>query len=169
MIGKAVEGLKLAAMDIKSDLKDMVHDATTQLPNAVQTDYSKLDSQSIPQSDVGYMNAGWNGANQMTAFQIDMIAEKINFVSEMIQQGLVAFDAIEQELVNYSRGQVPPQPQQLASMASRIDANQKQIFMGLQKLRELSIEVDKATDKLQGKAINNGAGWGTKNLGGSAW
>jgi hypothetical protein len=36
--------------------------------------------------------------------------------------------------------------------------------MGLQKLKELSIEIDKATDKLQG---GKNDGWGSKSTGGS--
>lgn len=166
MIGDLVNNLKLTAMDIKSEIKDVVHDVTTKMPDTVQTDYSKLDSQNIQSSDLGYMNNGWGGMqSKMAANQIDMIAEKINFVSDIIQQGLMAFDAIEAELNNYARGTVPPQPQQLTSMAIRVDSNQKQIFMGLQKLKELSAQIDKATDTLQGN--QNDSLWGSKNIGGS--
>ena len=109
------------------------------------------------------MNLGWCSAPaQMTASKIDMIADKISFVSEVIQQGLLAFDSIEEELQNCVRCNTPPQPQQLLSLASRIDSNQKQILMGLQKLKELSIEIDRATDKLQNNA---NIGWGNNKIG----
>lgn len=166
MIKNLIDDLKLAAMDMKSEVKDVIHDMTTKLPNTVQTDYSKLDSQNIPNSDLGYMSMGWGTMPaQMTANRIDMIAEKINFVSDMIQQGLLAFDSIEIELQACAKGNIPPQPQQLLALAGRIDTNQKQIFMGLQKLKELSIEIDRATDRLQSGQTSQG--WGNKNIGGS--
>ncbi|RDY28528.1 hypothetical protein CHL78_004900 [Romboutsia weinsteinii] len=164
MIKNLVDDLKLAAMDMKSEVKDVIHEMTTKLPETVQADYSNADRQTIPASDLEYMGSGWNTMPaQVTANRIDMIADKVNFVSEMIQQGLLAFDSIEVELQTYARGNVPPQPQQLLALASRVDSNQKQIFMGLQKLKELSMEIDRATDKLQGGNTN---GWGSKNIGG---
>lgn len=167
MIKNLVDDLKLAAMDMKLEVKDVIHDMTTKLPDTVQTDYSKLDSQNIPNSDLGYLSSGWGVMPaQMTASRIDMIADKINFVSDMIQQGLLAFDSIEIELQSCAKGTVPPQPQQLLALAGRIDTNQKQIFMGLQKLKELSIEIDRATDKLQGGQTSQG--WGNKTRG-SSW
>ena len=67
------------------------------------------------------------------------------------------------QLQNCVRCNTPPQPQQLLSLASRIDSNQKQILMGLQKLKELSIEIDRATDRLQN---NMNIGWGNSKIGG---
>ena len=152
MVKDLITDLKLSAMDMKIKAKDTIHSMTTKMPEPVQYDFSIIDSQSIKNSEMEYMssmNTGWTNTSQMTAFRIDMIAEKINFVSEMIQQGILAFDDIEEELKNCVRSGTPPQPQQLLSLAGRIDTNQKQIFMGLQKLRELSTDIDKATDKLQ--------------------
>lgn len=165
MIGKAVESLKLAAMDVKSEIKDIVHDVTKVSPTTVQTDYSKTDSQSIQQLDINYMNIGWNGASQITAHKIDMIVDKMNFVAQQIEVGLLQFDTIEQELRNIVSVGIPPQPAQLLSLADRIDSSQKQVFMGLQTLKNLTIDVDKATDRLQVST----QGWDNKNLGGMKW
>lgn len=164
MIKDLITDLKISAMDLKSEVKDVIHDITTKPPVTVQEDYSKLDKQRIDVGELDYMNLGWNSAPaQMTASKIDMIADKISFVSEVIQQGLLAFDSIEDELQNCVRCNTPPQPQQLLSLASRIDSNQKQILMGLQKLKELSIEIDRATDRLQN---NMNIGWGNSKIGG---
>lgn len=163
MIKDLITDLKISAMDLKSEIRDVIHDITIKPPTTVQEDYSKLDKQEIKVEELGYMNLGWNSAPaQMTASKIDMIADKISFVSEVIQQGLLAFDSIEEELQNCVRCNTPPQPQQLLSLASRIDSNQKQILMGLQKLKELSIEIDRATDKLQNNA---NIGWGNNKIG----
>ena len=163
MIKDLITDLKISAMDLKSEIRDVIHDITIKPPTTVQEDYSKLDRQEITVEELGYMNLGWCSAPaQMTASKIDMIADKISFVSEVIQQGLLAFDSIEDELQNCVRCNTPPQPQQLLSLASRIDSNQKQILMGLQKLKELSIEIDRATDKLQNNA---NIGWGNNKIG----
>ena len=98
----------------------------------------------------------WNApASRITANQIDMIMDKVNFISEMIQTGLLGFDAIEQELRLLAGQPNPPQPAQLISIATRIDATQRQTFASLQTLRELTREVDRATDKLQGGGGND--------------
>ena len=104
MIKDLITDLKISAMDLKSEVKDVIHDITTKPPVTVQEDYSKLDKQRIDVGELDYMNLGWNSAPaQMTASKIDMIADKISFVSEVIQQGLLAFDSIEEELKNCVR------------------------------------------------------------------
>ena len=114
MIKDLITDLKISAMDLKSEIRDVIHDITIKPPTTVQEDYSKLDRQEITVEELGYMNLGWCSAPaQMTASKIDMIADKISFVSEVIQQGLLAFDSIEDELQNCVRCNTPPQPQQL--------------------------------------------------------
>lgn len=163
MIKNLITDLKISAMDLKSEVKDVIHDITTTLPKTVQEDYSKLDEQKISGGELNYMNSNWNYAPaQMTASKIDMIADKISFVSDVIQQALLSFDTIEDELQNCVRCNTPPPPQQLLSLANRIDSNQKQIFMGLQKLKELSVEIDRTTDKLQNNVTT---GWGNNTVG----
>ncbi|MEF9959291.1 MAG: hypothetical protein RR448_03185 [Niameybacter sp.] len=166
MLENLIRDAKLAAMQAVGEVKDMVHDATTKLPDAVQTDYEKLDQQNIAQSGqapvLEYMGNGWgNMASAMTANQIDMIADKQNFIANMIQNGLLGFDAIEEELRAMAVQSVPPQPAQLLSLATRIDSTQRQIFNGLQELRNLAIHIDKATDKLQNNNLN---GWSQPNI-----
>lgn len=123
--------MKLAAMQAVGDVKDMVHDTTTKLPDAVQTDYAKLDRQSIgtPRQQAGL---------------------------EYMHNGLLGFDAIEEELRTMAMQSMLPQPEQLIGLATRIDGLQRQVFNGLQELRNLSVHIDQATDKLQN---NNVGGW----------
>lgn len=102
-----------------------------------------------------YMTSGWNNKGYMVANKVDHIVDKISFVSDMLENNLLALDAIEGELQTLSRGNTPPTPQVLATMATRIDSIQAQIRHGLTKMKELSREVDLATDALQG----SGAGW----------
>lgn len=99
--------------------------------------------------DNNYMS-GWGSKTVHTAHQIDMIADKIKFVSEMIENNLLALDGVESELQAYSRGTTPPSPQVLIALAGRIDSTQTQLQHGLKKMQELAKEVDLATDTLQG-------------------
>ena len=102
-----------------------------------------------------YMTNGWNNKGYMVANKVDHIVDKISFVSDMMENNLLALDAIEGELQTLSRGNTPPTPQTLATMATRINSIQAQIKHGLAKMKELSREVDLATDALQG----NNVGW----------
>lgn len=102
-----------------------------------------------------YLNAGWNNNSYMVANKVDHIVDKISFVSDMLENNLMALDAIEGELQHLSRGQTPPSPQTLVTLATRIDSIQSQIKHGLLKMKELSKEVDLATDTLQ----SNNIGW----------
>ena len=163
-----ITDLKVAAMDAMVDVKDVVRDVTTTLPNEEPLDFQPT-SQNIQAQEMSYLNNGWGQMqSQVAANRIDMTAEKMNFVLEMIQNGLIAFDAVEVELRGIAAGNTPPTPAQLIGIAGRIDANQKQIFMGLQKLRELSVELDRATDPLQKNSAQN-SGWGTPNQGRRDW
>lgn len=163
MLGNLINDMKVAAMDAVQDVKDVVRDVTTTMPDDKIVDFKGVDKQSIAptnpqQGGLEYMQGGWGmmGAT-MTANQIDMIVDKMNFVANMIQNGLMTFDAIEQELRAIAMSPVPPQPAQLVGLAARIDTSQKQTYDGLQELRRLAVEVDKATDKLQNKQST--AGW----------
>lgn len=166
MLENLIRDAKLAAMQAVSEVKDIVHDATTKLPDAVQTNFEKLDQQNISTTgkapELEYMSSGWsNMASTITANQIDMIADKQNFIANMIQNGLLGFDAIEEELRSMAVQSVPPQPSQLLSLATRIDSTQRQVFNGLQELRNLAIHIDKATDKLQNNSAN---GWNQPHI-----
>lgn len=99
-----------------------------------------------------YMN--W-GNNKMTMHTIDMIADKVAFAVDMINSALLGFDAIEKELVALASQPNPPQPVMLTALAGRIDTNQQQVVQGLQKIKEMMIEIDRTTDMAQNKS-----GWG---------
>lgn len=161
MLGNIINDMKVAAMGAVQEVKDVVRDVTTTMPDDKIVNFDGVDKQSIPsaqsQGGLEYMNGGgWGmmGAT-MTAHQIDMIVDKMNFVATMIQNGLLGFDAIETELRAIAMQPVPPQPAQLIGLAARIDSAQKQTFDGLQELRRLAVEVDKATDKLQNRPQGN--------------
>lgn len=158
MLKNLITDLKLTAMDMVEEVKDIAHDLKTDLPDAVQKDFKASDNPNIGATELNYMNS-WNApASRITANQIDMIMDKVSFISEMVQTGLLGFDSIEQELRLLASQPNPPQPAQLLSIASRIDTTQQQTFASLQKLRELAREVDRATDRLQG---GNGNDWNT--------
>lgn len=94
-----------------------------------------------------YMN--WNGTNKHVANNIDHIADKMKFATEMIDNSLLNFDAIEKELISMSNAQNPPQPASLSAMAYRINSSQMQLKNALIKIRELSMDIDKSTDIIQ--------------------
>lgn len=96
----------------------------------------------------------WNGTNRHVANNIDHIADKISFTTEMIDNSLLNFDAIEKELMAMSTAQVPPQPANLSAMAYRINSSQVQLKNALCKIRELNKDIDRLTDVIQGG--NNG-------------
>lgn len=150
MLDNLIRDAKLAAMQAVGEVKELVHDVTTKMPEQVQ-DFSKPQDFGKPQAQpMEYMSGGWGMmASTMTANQIDMIADKQNFIANMIQNELLGFDGIEQELRAMAQSPTPPQPAQLISLAARIDTYQRQAYNGLQELRKLSQQVDQATDKLQ--------------------
>lgn len=102
-----------------------------------------------------YMS-GWSNKNVMTANRIDMIADKISFVSEMLEANILALDGVEKEIEAFSRGNVPPSPQMLLALSGRIDSIQSQMNHGLRKMKDLAKEVDLATDTLQSQ---RSTGW----------
>lgn len=104
--------------------------------------------------EANYLNGWIPSRTVMSAHKIDHIADKTAFVSEMLENNLLAIDGIENELRAYARGTVPPQPQMLVGLAERLDSIQSQLNHGLKKIRELSKETDLATDCLQA-----GSGW----------
>ena len=157
MLKNLISDVKLATMDIVGEVKDTVHEMTTKLPEQVQTDYSNMDKQSMDNTNLMYMSNGWNNVQAgLTANKIDMIADKMKFVSSMIQTGLLGFDAIEEELRIMSMQLTPPRPEQLTSLAIRIDSTQRQVYEGLQELKRLTESIDKATDTLQVNGASSG-------------
>ncbi|MGL4655696.1 MAG: hypothetical protein ACRCWM_07425 [Sarcina sp.] len=102
-----------------------------------------------------YYSGGWgNNQTRYVANEVDHVADKIKFLADIMESQIIAFDAVEQELINYSQASMPPSPEVLRNLASRIDAIQHQIKENLDKMKDLSQAVDKATDKIQ-----NSHGW----------
>ena len=101
---------------------------------------------------MSYMNSnswGYNSPNQMTANQVDFLAEKIEFGIDMINNHLLSLDSISKELNAISNAQTPPKPEQLRTLSIRIDTCSKQITDSLNKLKEMTKEIDVVTDKIQ--------------------
>ena len=102
-----------------------------------------------------YSNNSWSSnPTRSAANEVDHVADKIKFLADIMESQIIGFDAVEQELLNYSQAQMPPSPEVLRSLASRIDVIQHQIRENLEKMKDLSNAVDRATDKIQ-----NNHGW----------
>lgn len=159
MLNNIIRDAQLAAQKVTSEIKDVVREMQTPDVAVVQQGYEETDMQNLGQAapQMEYMNSGWNmNASVVTANQIDMIVDKMNFIANMVQNYLMGFDAIETELRALANQSMPPQPAQLIAIAGRIDMQQRQTYEGLQQLRALAKQVDAATDKLQN---NTQSGW----------
>ena len=100
---------------------------------------------------MSYMNtSNWGySSQQATANHVDYIADKMNFGIDMINNTLMGVDTISKELIALAGGQTPPKPEQLKAMAARLDTYQNQVKDGLNKIKEMTKEIDKATDAIQ--------------------
>ncbi|MGL4453366.1 MAG: hypothetical protein ACRCTZ_19560 [Sarcina sp.] len=106
-------------------------------------------------SGKNYYSDGWgNNKTKYVATEVDHVADKIKFLADIMESQIIAFDAVEQELLNYSQASMPPSPEVLRNIASRIDVIQTQVRENLEKMKDLSVAVDRATDKIQ-----NSHGW----------
>lgn len=95
-------------------------------------------------------NTGWrNSQNKEAALRIDHIADKAKFGIEMLGTGLNGIDAIEKELIELSQAPQPPSQVQVRSLAHRLDSHQKQLQQGLERIKEMMNEIDRATDAIQ--------------------
>jgi len=99
----------------------------------------------------GYMDWGGGSSNQTrsAANKIDNTAGKVQLIAEMLETALLGFDAIEKELVIIANAPHPPQSHSLHSIAVRVDTNQKQVQMGLEKIKALMSEIDRTTNSIQ--------------------
>jgi len=95
-------------------------------------------------------NTGWgNHQSRETALKIDHIADKAKFGIEMLGTGLIGIDAIEKELMELSVAPQPPTQGQVRSLAHRLDAHQKQLQQGLDRLKQMMNDIDRETDTIQ--------------------
>ncbi|MFB9328250.1 hypothetical protein ACFFSY_20160 [Paenibacillus aurantiacus] len=99
---------------------------------------------------VGNYMSGWgNNQAKETASKIDHIADKAKFGIEILGTGLIGIDALEKELIEMSNAQYAPSQEQIRAIAHRLDAHQKQLQQGLDRIKEMMIDIDKATDSIQ--------------------
>jgi len=103
-----------------------------------------------PVGQSNYMS-GWgnNGKTKETASKIDHIADKAKFGIEMLGTGVQGIDAIEKELIELSNAPEPPTQTQIRSLAHRLDAHQKQLQQGLDRVKDMLDDIDKETDNIQ--------------------
>lgn len=103
-----------------------------------------------PVGQQNYMSGWGNQQAKETALKIDHIADKAKFGIEMLGTGLIGIDAIEKELIELSNAPHAPSQVQIRSLAHRLDAHQKQLEQGLQRIKDMMNDIDRATDSIQG-------------------
>jgi len=97
-----------------------------------------------------YMSSDWGSSRtKETALKIDHIADKASFAIDMLESALRGFDTIEKEIVDLSNSSVMPSREQIRAFSYRIDTNQNQLRDGLERLKNMMKDVDRATDGIQ--------------------
>ena len=78
---------------------------------------------------MSYMNDGWGyqSPQQHVANKVDHVADKISFALDMANNQIIGIEGIEKELRALAGGSTPPKPEQLLSIAGRLDALQSQL------------------------------------------
>lgn len=106
---------------------------------------------------MSYMNNNWgyNSPQQQVANKVDHVADKIAFALDIANNQIIGIDGIETELRALATGQTPPRPEQLTSIAGRLNALQNQLKDNFTKIQQMTKEIDITTDVIQ-----NGSGWG---------
>lgn len=107
---------------------------------------------------MSYMNDngwGYQSPQQHVANKVDHVADKISFALDMADNQIIGIDGIEKELRALASGQTPPRPEQLLSIAGRLDTLQNQLKDNFMKVKEMTKEIDLVTD-----AIQSNKGWG---------
>ena len=107
---------------------------------------------------MSYMNdSGWGyqSPQQHVANKVDHVADKISFALDMADNQIIGIDGIEKELRALASGQTPPRPEQLISIAGRLETLQNQLKDNFMKVKEMTKEIDLVTD-----AIQSNKGWG---------
>jgi translation initiation factor 2 alpha subunit (eIF-2alpha) len=97
-----------------------------------------------------YMSSDWgNSQAKYTAMNIDHVADKAKFAIEMLESALKGFDTIEKEIVDASNASNPITREGLRAFAYRVDTHQNQVQDGLNRLKQMMNDIDKATDGIQ--------------------
>jgi hypothetical protein len=103
-----------------------------------------------PVATPNYMTSDWGSSKtKETALKIDHIADKAQFAIEMLESALRGFDTIEKEIVDISNATQMPSREQIRAFAYRVDTHQKQVQDGLERLKQMMRDVDRATDNIQ--------------------
>jgi hypothetical protein len=103
-----------------------------------------------PNPAPNYMGSDWGSSNvKTTALTIDHVADKAKFAIEMLDTALLGFDTIEKEIVDMSNMSVPPSRESIKALAYRIDSTQNQLKAGLDRLKQMMLEIDHKTDAIQ--------------------
>lgn len=103
-----------------------------------------------PNPTPNYMSSDWgNTQTKYAALNIDHIADKAKFAVEILEATVKAFDSIEKEIVDASHATTPITREGLRGFSYRIDAQQQQLIQGLQHLKQMMTDIDKATDTIQ--------------------
>lgn len=108
---------------------------------------------------MSYMNNsswGYNSPQQQVANKVDHVADKINFALDMANNQVIGIDGIETELRALASGQTPPRPEQLLSIAGRLNSLQNQLKDNFTKVQQMTKEIDITTDVIQ----SGQGGWG---------
>ncbi len=109
-----------------------------------------------PTASPNYMTSDWqNSRTKETAMKIDHIADKAKFAIEMLESALAGFDTIEKEIIDLSNASIQPTREQIRAFAYRIDSNQNQLRDGMNRVKSMMLEVDKATDGIQSQSVRS--------------
>lgn len=107
-----------------------------------------------PVGQTNYLSGWGNNHAKETALKIDHIADKAKFGIEMLGTGLIGIDALEKELIELSYAPNPPSQEQIRAIAHRLDAHQKQLQQGLERIKDMMSDIDRETDHIQGSRKN---------------
>lgn len=108
-----------------------------------------------PNPTPNYMSSDWGSTQtKYAALNIDHIADKAKFAIEILETSVKAFDSIEKEIVDASQATNPITREGLRAFSYRIDAQQQQLIQGLQQLKQMMTDIDKATDTIQKQRTN---------------
>ncbi|MGO4540842.1 hypothetical protein [Paenibacillus sp. 2TAB19] len=107
-----------------------------------------------PVGQNNYMGGWGNQQAKETALRIDHLADKAKFGIEMLGTGLIGIDALEKELIELSNAPQAPTQVQIRSLAHRLDSHQKQLEQGLNRIKDMMNDIDRATDSIQGPRTN---------------
>lgn len=101
-------------------------------------------------STPNYMSSDWGSSQtKYTVQHIDHVADKAKFAIQMLETAVKGLDVLEKEIVDLSNATTIPSRESIRALAYRIDAQQGQVQSGLDHLKNMMSEIDRATDNIQ--------------------